>query len=180
MRELCAGDALHVKSEAEARERLRDLSTALLRSIVWSERTLSSGRDAYGPKCGGPLTATLCAALETMKELNSQLPAPKTKGFSTGPMLDEELRRFVWRARWNAAVSVALGCVRKPTGREAEPNGAWGVKPTTDEITVIWLLSGGWPKISSWKDGISVKTLINRKMRPTIAEAVKDIDDVAK
>jgi hypothetical protein len=134
------------------------------------------------PARGGPAARALASADVAMAELARQLARTDVNGWLSAPSRHEELRRFLWRARFHPGVIVALGCTRRPPGEKPDstPNGWWVTTPDADELTVIWLLSGGWPEIRDWKHGITVKELANRKMKPTIIVALKALAETVK
>lgn len=84
--------------------------------------------------------------------------------------------RFVAYARWNPIFQNGLGVWRGPEdGVPFVP-----VRPDADELTVLWLLAGGWPKINPLKwppEGITKENLVKRRMKPTIEAAIKALGE---
>jgi len=118
------------------------------------------------------------AAVETLWQVQKLVEAydKRISSFGEWGHLDRSpLRRFVARARLDAAIQIALGCTRRPAKEapDSKPNPRWVTRPNVDELTVICLLAGFWPEIREWPPkGISAPELIREKARKTIKAAV--------
>jgi hypothetical protein len=123
------------------------------------------------PNVGGSAVVTLWRIRKLIEEYYD------TRELSEGHLDESELRRFVARARNNPAFQIALGCVRRPPDEPegSKPNPRWVTRPIAEELTVIWLLAGGWPGIRWPERGITVTELIHRSMLPTIKAAIKAV-----
>ena len=146
----------HITAERDARKKLAELR---------GRQRLSE----HPPVIGGRAVETLWLVRKLIDERgSSMLPSH---------LDSSDLRRFVARIRTNAALQVQLGCTRRPRSEapRSKPNPRWITQPNVDEMTTIALLAGWWPTISRWPaDGITVKNLVNRRMRPTVEAAIRD------
>ncbi len=121
------------------------------------------------PDLGGP-------AVETVWKIHKLIAEYDRRGLSDGDLDESELRRFVSRARTNAIFQVMLG-TRPPPGAEpnAKPSPAWVTRPSIDELTILWLLAGGWPSVRVWPaKGLTVLALV-RATRAAVSAAVKAV-----
>lgn len=122
-RSLRSADIAAVAEEAKARE------------ILESVRRLQRLADLEAPSP---------AASHLVNVETSALDAPRL-WFDAS-----ELRRFVARLTWNPAAMVAYGCTRRPPGEAPDslPSPRWVTKPTDRELSILWVLCGGWPALS--------------------------------
>lgn len=161
-------EAESLQFEKGAAEIADELRVALCRAAVFVQQTpklderesyiLSSMRQMETvdhAAAGGNDTNALCVSRKLIEELRYLLE----RQWVVAPQRDE-LWRFVARA-FTPHGAVFLGC-RNPLD--------------VDELTVMWLLAGGWPAVRKWPaKGITVVNLVNRRMRPTVDNAYNEV-----
>lgn len=152
-RELLEGlSADHAEAERQGRAAAAGLIEALARctSCIDQAQPTIEGK----PTVGGYAVKSLFDARREIRSLVARL----STDLGAGGYLESRLHRFVGAAISHAGFRRALGCTRPLDAAE---------------LTVVWILSGGWPEIRSWRaGGLSAMHVVHRVMKPAVAQAL--------
>lgn len=141
----------HAAAERQARAAAAELIEALARSISCIDQAQPTIEGK--PTRGGYAVKALFDVRREVRSLLAQIPTD----MGVGGYLDSRLHSFVAAALSHDGFRRALGCTRPLD---------------VNELTVVWILSGGWSEIRSWDArGITAKFAIYGIVKRAVRQA---------